>query len=103
MIVYILYIILSPIFGVLLFISLIFNRKIRLRFFSYSKLLQQTQNKINKTEKNVLLFHAASNGELEQLKPIFRKIDREKYFILLTISSPSCIDSIYDNDTSMPL
>ena len=98
MIIYILYILLSPLLWVLLLISLIFNKKIRLRFFSYQKLFNDSINKINTTNKKVVLFHAASNGELEQLKPFFREIDREKYFILLTISSPSCIDSIYPNE-----
>ena len=97
MVIYILYIILSPFLWILLHISLIFNKKIRLRFFSYSKLLNDTLNKINKTNKRIILFHAASNGELEQLKPIFRKIDRDIYFILLTISSPSSINSIDNN------
>ena len=98
MIIYIIYIILSPLLYILLLISLIFNSKIRLRFFSYSKLFNNTITEINKTDKKIILFHAASNGELEQLKPFFREIDRDKYFILLTISSPSCIDSIYNND-----
>jgi len=98
MIIYILYIILSPLLWILLFISLILNKKIRLRFFSYSTLFNHTLNKISVTNKKVILFHAASNGELEQLKPIFRKIDRDKYFILLTISSPSCIDNIYEDE-----
>ena len=98
MIIYIIYIILSPLLYILLLISLIFNNKIRLRFFSYSKLFTNAIKKINETDKKIILFHAASNGELEQLKPFFRTIDRNKYFILLTISSPSCIDSIYSND-----
>jgi len=98
MIIYILYILLSPLLWILLLISLIFNNKIRLRFFSYRKLFNDSINKINETNKQVVLFHAASNGELEQLKPFFREIDREKYFILLTISSPSCINSIYQNE-----
>ena len=51
---------------------------------------------MHKTNKRVILFHAASNGELEQLKPIFRLINREKYFILLTISSPSSANHIPD-------
>ena len=97
MVIYILYIILSPFLWILLLISLVFNKKIRLRFFSYSKLLNDALKKIRETDKKIILFHAASNGELEQLKPIFRKIDRDVYFILLTISSPSSINSIDRN------
>jgi len=94
MIIYILYIILSPIIWILLLVSTILNKKIRLRFFSYKKLFHHTANQINQTNKKIILFHAASNGELEQLKPFFREINRDKYYILLTISSPSCISSI---------
>ena len=97
MVIYILYIILSPFLWILLLISLIFNKKIRLRFFSYSKLLNDALKKIRETDKKIILLHAASNGELEQLKPIFRKIDRDVYFILLTVSSPSSINSIDSN------
>lgn len=94
MIIYILYIILSPIIWILLLVSTILNKKIRLRFFSYKKLFHHTANQANLTNKKIILFHAASNGELEQLKPFFREINRDKYYILLTISSPSCISSI---------
>ena len=98
MIIYILYIILSPVIWATLLISIIFNKKIRLRFFSYSKLFNQTIHDVNLTNKKIILFHAASNGELEQLKPFFRKINREKYYIVLTISSPSSINSINKNE-----
>ena len=64
MVIYILYIILSPFLWVLLLISLIFNKKIRLRFFSYSKLFNDALKKIRETDKKIILFHAASNGEL---------------------------------------
>ena len=98
MIIYILFIILSPVIWATLLISIIFNKKIRLRFFSYSKLFNQTVHDVNLTNKKIILFHAASNGELEQLKPFFRKINREKYYIVLTISSPSSINSINKNE-----
>ena len=47
---------------------------------------------IKSTNKKVLLLHAASNGELEQMKPIIRSINKKKYFIMLTTSSPSSIN-----------
>ena len=94
MILYIIYFILSPILWILLQLVSIFNTKIRERSLAYSTLFQKTKIKIIENHRDVILFHAASNGELEQLKPIFRKIDRTKYFILLTISSPSLINHI---------
>ncbi|WP_218836541.1 3-deoxy-D-manno-octulosonic acid transferase, partial [Candidatus Pelagibacter communis] len=39
--------------------------------------------------KQVVLFHAASAGEFEQLKPILKKMDREKFFLLQTFFSPT--------------
>ena len=36
-----------------------------------------------------MLFHAASTGEFEQLQPILKKVDRSRYFVLLTFFSPT--------------
>jgi len=42
--------------------------------------------------KEVVLFHAASAGEYEQLKSILKEVDRTKYFILLTFFSPTIFE-----------
>ena len=94
MILYILYVMLCPLLWILVKIISIFNKKIGTRASEYSALMKRVKLKIKETKKDVILFHSASNGELEQLKPIFREIDREQYFILLTISSPSSINHI---------
>ena len=94
MILYILYVALCPLLWILVKIISIFNKKIRIRASEYSVLMRKVKLNIKKTNKDVILFHSASNGELEQLKPIFRDIDKEQYFILLTISSPSSINHI---------
>ena len=39
--------------------------------------------------RKALLFHAASTGEFEQLQPILKKVDRSRYFVLLTFFSPT--------------
>ena len=65
---------------------------------SHNFLFKKAIKERKKTNKKVLLFHAASNGELEQIKPIFRIIDREQYFIFLTISSPSAFNHIPKNE-----
>ena len=39
-------------------------------------------------DKKIVLFHAASAGEYEQLKPILKEVDRAKYFVLLTFFPP---------------
>ena len=97
MILYIIYLILSPILWILIKILSVFHHKIKLRSLESFYLFREVKQKIINNEKDVILFHAASNGELEQLKPIFREIDRSQYFLLLTISSPSLKDTISED------
>ena len=98
MILYLIYFLLSPFLWVLTMVISLFNEKIGIRQKRYHSLFNKSIEKINTTNKKVLLFHAASNGELEQIKPIFRIIDRDKYFIFLTISSPSSFNHISEGD-----
>ena len=92
MIIYIVYILISPILWGLVYITALFNIKIEERVVNYSKIFKDSLKKTKLSEKEIIIFHAASNGELEQLKPLFRNIDRNKYFIFLTISSSSIND-----------
>ena len=85
---------LSPFLWVAVYIASFLNEKIRLRMNSYKFLLKDSIVKAQQTNKKILVFHAASNGELEQIKPIFRQIDRNKYFVMLTISSPSSYNHV---------
>ena len=39
--------------------------------------------------KTVVLFHAASSGEFEQLQPVLKEMDRNKFFILQSFFSPT--------------
>ena len=94
MILYIIYFLLSPILWLLTCLVSLFNNKIKIRKKEYSDLLSIAIQKITNTNKKVILFHAASNGELEQIKPIFRIINKKDYFIMLTISSPSSFNHI---------
>mgnify|MGYP001423706644 CR=1 FL=1 len=88
MLIYYIYILFSPIITLLLFIISPFNNKIRANLFSY-KQLNQFKQVIDNNKKPILLFHAASAGEFEQLKPILTKIDRTKYFIVQSFTSPT--------------
>lgn len=94
MILYIIYFLLSPKLWILTHITSLFHNKIKIRKKNYSRLLDIAVEKINNTNKQVILFHAASNGELEQIRPLFRLINKEDYFIMLTISSPSSYNHI---------
>ncbi len=50
-----------------------------------------------KSDKEVVVLHAASSGEFEQLKPILPKIDKKRYVILQTCFSPTVYKSISEN------
>ena len=76
--------------GIVLLLLSIVNSKIRANYYnSYKqifKLLQLSGN-IKNSNKKVLMFHAASAGEYEQIKPILRGINRSKFFIVQTFTS----------------
>jgi 3-deoxy-D-manno-octulosonic-acid transferase len=101
MFLFILYIVLSPLLGVMILVSGIFNRKIRRHILggvsSRHRALQIQKKTLG--DKKIVLFHAASAGEFEQLKPILKKMDREKYFILQTFFSPTIFEK--EKDTSL--
>ena len=39
--------------------------------------------------KKIILFHAASSGEFEQVLPIARQIDRESFYVIVSVFSPT--------------
>ena len=95
-----LYWLLSPVLWILLPVFSIFNPKLRHHFFHESTSWKEAEKKIGdrgegnpstslRTRKQVVHFHAASTGEFEQLQPILKKVDRSRYFILLTFFSPT--------------
>ena len=96
-----LYWLLSPVLWILLPVFAIFNPKIRHHWLhersSWKEALIRRQE-IGDRRKAVL-FHAASAGEFEQIKPILNKMDRESYFILLTFFSPTIY--LKEKDTSL--
>ena len=67
----------SPILWALVYIAALFNIKIEDRVVNYPKIFKDSLNKTKQSKKEIIIFHAASNGELEQLKPLFRNIDRK--------------------------
>ena len=86
-----LYWLISPILWILLPVFAILNTKIRHHWLhersSWKEALVRRQE-IGDRRKAVL-FHAASAGEFEQLQPILKKVDRSRYFVLLTFFSPT--------------
>ena len=86
-----LYWLLSPILWFIIPIFAIFNPKIRHHWSHQKKSIQSAREKVQKDRnaRTVILFHAASTGEFEQLRPILNRIDRSQYFILLSFFSPT--------------
>ena len=88
MIFYFFYFIISPFLFFLTYILKFFNRKISTHFKnekkSFTDIIKKLSN-INRNKQNVLIFHAASAGEFEQLVPILKKINRKKFFIIQLI------------------
>tara|TARA_X000001036_G_scaffold10298_1_gene9101 strand:- start:80 stop:1276 length:1197 start_codon:yes stop_codon:yes gene_type:complete len=75
----------------LIFILSIVNRKIRTNFINGYRTRQHAKRDIRQgaSGKQIIIMHAASAGEFEQLKPILRAIDKNKYFIVQTFLSPT--------------
>ena len=110
MFVYVIYLFLSPIVILLIILLSIFNSKIRKNFISgfITRSKAKKYIKQNSSNKDIIIMHAASSGEFEQLKPILRKIDKNKYFIVQTFLSPTiyeneCENSLFDISCYHPL
>ena len=101
MLLYFLYILLTPVIIIIILFLSFFNKKIREKIFNEFKSRRLAYNEVkkNKGNKELLIFHAASAGEFEQLKPILSKIDRSKYFVLQTFFSPT----IFNKENKNPL
>jgi len=91
MLLYIIYFLLSPILWGLIVVSSVFQFKIRENYWSFYKNLRVIKKYIKDSHntKKILLFHAASEGEYEQLKPLLRLINKDEYFIIQSFSSPT--------------
>ena len=87
MLLYIIYFLLAPLFWVLILFSSLFHPKIRENYFSFYKRINIIKKSVHHSnnKKKILLFHAASAGEYEQLKPLLRLINRNKYFIIQSL------------------
>jgi len=102
MLFYFFYFLLSPLFLVLIHIGKFFNKKISIHIENEKKTIQhviKNLKNIDRKLKKVLLFHATSAGEFEQLKPILKHINRKSYYVIQTFSSPE----IYNKEFNNPL
>ena len=90
--IYILYFLLSPIIFLCLIISILFNKKIRSRFFTGSMINAIAKKKL----KDPIIFHAASAGEFEQIKP-FLRAHKSNNPIIQTFFSPTIYNKEKDS------
>ena len=101
MFLYIIYFLFTPLIWLLLLISSIFQFKIRKNYFSFYNSLRIVKRYLHNShqKKKILLFHAASAGEYEQLKPLLRLINKDEYCIVQSFTSPT----IYDKEKKSTL
>ena len=89
MLAYIIYFFISIIMEILVLCLSLFNYKIRSNYYVSYKQLFYLWRCIKQQNKKVLLFHAASAGEFEQIQPILRGINRDEFFIVQSFTSPT--------------
>ena len=100
MIYYFIYFLFSPLFFIAIYIGSLFNKKIYKHLKNQKKLFKNLIAKINNLDRSktqILMLHAASAGEFEQLQPILKNINKEKYFIIQTFTSPTIYDKEKNN------
>ncbi|MDP6569973.1 MAG: glycosyltransferase N-terminal domain-containing protein [Candidatus Marinimicrobia bacterium] len=98
MLLYFLYVLLSPVLWGLLPLIALFHPKARHHLLNQKKSIKNALSIYNENRKKVVLVHAASKGEYEQIIPLLRLIDRDKYFLLLTFSSPTLYEEALKNE-----
>ena len=98
---YLIYFLFNPLLYIILYFLKFFNKKIRehknFAFHSIKKTIHYI-DKFNQNKKKILLFHAASAGEFEQLKPILNNIDKNQFFIIQSFSSPTIFNKERNNN-----
>ena len=97
MFLYLLYLFISPVLFILTVCLSFFNIKLRKNLWNFIKTLSVVRSIEPNQDKRILLFHAASSGEFEQLKPILRLINRKQYYIVQSFTSPTIFEQEQDN------
>lgn len=94
------YILISPLIWPPIKLVMFLLPKMRERFGKERKLRREAFRIIGEKRggRALLIVHAASAGEFEQLKPLLSIIDRKRYFVLQTFSSPT----IYNKEKGSP-
>jgi len=100
MILFCIYFFFSPIIWSLIQVVGLFHRKIRRRLLSQGVIWRRAVETIDakRGDKSVIILHAASAGEFEQLKPLLPKIDRSRFLIVQVFFSPTVFGKEYTSD-----
>jgi len=89
MVFYIIYLVLSPGIWILLHTVGWLIPKIRTHIIHQYPALISARRKIHDDNRRVVLFHAASAGEFEQVKPVLKRMDRTRYLLVQSFFSPT--------------
>ena len=77
---------------------MLFNNKMRSRLLNaiwYNRKVIKSIN-MRRKQKGLIILHAASAGEFEQLVPILKCINRQNFFILVSFMSPTIFSKQWD-------
>ncbi|MBI64923.1 MAG: hypothetical protein CMG64_01330 [Candidatus Marinimicrobia bacterium] len=97
MFLYFLYLFFSPVLFIITVFLSFFNIKLRKNLLNFIKTLSIFLSVKFNSDKQILLFHAASSGEFEQLKPILKSINRDQYYIVQSFTSPTIFEQEQNN------
>ncbi len=98
MFLYFLYLFFSPVLFIIAVFLSFFNIKLRKNLLNFIKILSIFPSVKFNSNKQTLLFHAASSGEFEQLKPILKSINRNQYYIVQSFTSPTIFEQEQNNN-----
>ena len=79
MLLFLIYFLISPLVYLCLLLTYPFNAKIRILLNKQKKIIHNLKNRLknNPINKKIVIIHAASAGEYEQIKPLLRLIDKD--------------------------
>lgn len=91
MLFYLIYILVAPILLSFVFVFSFFSKKLKTRRKLIWNSIDAAKHGILKNGggKEVIIFHAASSGEFEQLVPILKLVKREQFYIVISFFSPT--------------
>lgn len=99
MLVYLLYALFAPLLWGLASVSSLFIPKFRRRIRQEPSVWQRCVDTVqeHRDQRQTVVFHAASAGEFEQLKPVLSALDRSRYCVVQTFFSATIFEQEYNS------